>query len=186
MSLSLPFIWLVFAMRMLSAPSGVIGPLKILQPNPQQIDEKRTRTPAQQKIDSRLLNAMRLKRQGLAITDSEIVNDSKGRVTVDISGEVTDKLLSTIRSEGGEVVNSYPQFKSVRAYLGLATLETVAALPEVRMISNVAKPELNVTTRTTDIIPDSQDPSLVKPRNVGKGAAIRKHRRRRKRRSPAY
>lgn len=149
----------------------------------QDVTEKRTRTPAQQKIDSQLLMAARLKRQGFATREADVVFDSAGRAAVDISGEVTNNLLATIRREGGEVVNSYPQFKAVRAYLTLESLETIADLSEVRTISRAAKAELSSTKPNKETARQSeQKPLKVKQLSSNTGKLARKHSRRKKRR----
>jgi hypothetical protein len=119
--------------------------------NAQDINEKRTRTLAQQKIDSELLAAARLKQQGLTIPGASIEFDNMGRAAVDISTTVTDALLIKIRNEGGQVLSSYPQFKSVRAYLPLVSLETIAELPEVRLISRASTGEVSNDQLLNDI-----------------------------------
>jgi hypothetical protein len=111
--------------------------------------EKQNRTPVQQKIDSQLLHAARLASGTLNSDQDLLQRDAQGRVAVDINGKVTDSLLETIRREGGEVVGSYPQFDSVRAYVLLKSLETIAASKQVRTIVPAALPvnrtELNPT-----------------------------------------
>lgn len=140
----------------------------------QAITDKRTRTPAEQKIDSRLLLAARLKRQGLAITETDVVLDTSGRAVVDISAEVTDNLLSAIRGEGGKVVNSYPQFKAMQAFLRLESLEKIAALSEVRAISLAAKGEVSSPATVKELPTDVQR----KPRKFKQRSRRRAHRRR--------
>jgi hypothetical protein len=135
----------LFSANNLHVRAGEVSLFEVAVQSPQDVNEKRTRTPAQQKIDSQLLAAARSKRQGLATTQADIVKDSMGRAEVDISAEVTDNLLETIRREGGEVVSSYPQFKAVRAYLTLESLETIAGLSEVRTIYRAAGAELSGT-----------------------------------------
>jgi hypothetical protein len=137
--------------------------------NPQVVNDKRSRTAAQQKIDSQLLSAARLERQKVASIESDVMYDTAGRAAVDISGEVTDNLLEAIRQEGGEVVNSYPQFKSVRAYLKLSSLETIAGLSEVRIISRAARAELSATKSAQEVRHQSQP----KPENVNKSRTSR-------------
>jgi hypothetical protein len=112
--------------------------------------EKQARTPVQDKIDSQLIMAAKIKRHeevapGIAMMATDVVYDTKGRQEVDISGEVTENLLETIRREGGEVVNSYPQFKAVRAYITPESLETIAGLSEVRVVSRASQVELSQT-----------------------------------------
>ena len=82
---------------------------------------------------------------GIASMDIDVEYDSEGRDEVDISAEVTDGLLETIRLQGGQIVSSYPQFKAVRAYIPTESLETIASLSEVRFINRAAKAELSQT-----------------------------------------
>jgi hypothetical protein len=146
--------------------------------------EKTTRTPAQQKIDSQLLKRARLKRQGLsstAIDQDQLERDSAGRVAVDISGEVTNILLDAIQREGGSVISSYPQFKALRAYLTLESLDTIAGLAEVRTISPAAKAETsNVREIQTEKSPsNSTDPKQAVAKTTPPATKKRrKHRRR--------
>jgi hypothetical protein len=183
--LSLPVSLLVSLLaNNLHAQAGVTSPREIPGQNSQDVDVKRTRTPAQQKMDSQLIIAARLKRQGLATTQGDVVHDSRGRAAVDISTEVTDKLLATIRREGGEVVNSYPQFKAVRAYLTLESLETIAGLSEVRMISRAASAELSGTVPTKES-PRHKQPKAVEvkqPRTTKVKASGTQSRRKKRRR----
>ena len=114
--------------------------------------EKQSRTPVQQKIDSQLLMAVKMKRHqevapGIATMKTDVAYDSEGRAEVDISGEVTGNLFETILKGGGQVANSYPQFKAVRAYVPLESLESIADLSEVRFISRAAEAELSSANR---------------------------------------
>ncbi|MCA1614019.1 MAG: S8 family serine peptidase, partial [Acidobacteria bacterium] len=101
--------------------------------------EKMSRTPAQKKIDSQLLYAAKMRRgepiaagvQSLAVNVAEA---GEGRVVVDISGEVGDSLLQTLKENGAKVLVSTPRYDSLRAEVGLDRLEAVAASPAVRFI----------------------------------------------------
>jgi Subtilase family len=101
--------------------------------------EKESRTPEQAKIDSQLLYASRMHRgiplgAGVPTMPSSIEVDSSGRTTVDISAIVSDVLLGRIRSLGGTIVNSFPQYQSIRAIFPIDRVEDLAAMPEVRFI----------------------------------------------------
>jgi hypothetical protein len=109
------------------------------------LQEKASRTPAQRKIGSHLLYA-RQRLRGKAIAPgvpslrSRIRADATQRVLVDITAEVTSQVLDGIGRVGGEVVNSFPQYRAVRAWLPLDTLEEIADLPEVTSIRRAAEP----------------------------------------------
>lgn len=169
----------------LHAQANLTSPRQIPEQMQPDVSEKRMRTVPQQKIDSQLLMAARLKRQGLATTTkTDVVLDSAGRATVDISAEVTDRLLATIRREGGEVINSYPQFRAVRAYLTLESLETIAGLSEVRVISRAAAAELSGAKATKEVPRQSPKPpgKVQQYRNAtDKQSGIKSRRKRRRR-----
>ena len=103
------------------------------------IDEKNSRTPAQQKIDSQLLYAAKMRR-GESLTSAvqtlevNVGADENGIVTVDISAEVSDRLLGVLRKMGVKVESSWVQYHTLRAQVALDQLEAVAALPQVRFI----------------------------------------------------
>src|SRR6185295_14741552 len=72
------------------------------------IEEKESRTAAQQKIDSQLLYAIKMRRgERIAATVQtltvEVGADDSGRVTVDISAIIDDQLLNDLRGMGVEV-----------------------------------------------------------------------------------
>jgi len=103
------------------------------------LDEKNSRTPAQQKIDSQLLYAAKMRR-GEAITSSVAVvevnvgADDNGIVTVDISADVTAKLLSRLTEMGVDVLSTSVEYHTLRAQVSLGQLEAIAELPQVRFI----------------------------------------------------
>ena len=101
--------------------------------------EKESRTPTQQKIDSHLLYAMKQSR-GEAITSEvrslqvNVNSDVNGFVLVDIKAKVSDNLLKDIVAQGGEVVFESASFNSITARLPLSSLETIAGSPDVQFI----------------------------------------------------
>lgn len=168
---------------MVQAQSGVPKVRDFPTQNTEDPGEKRSRSFSQQKIDSQLLQAARLRRQGQAITKIDALQDGAGRVEVDISAEVTDTLLLAIHNEGGQVISSYPQFKSVRAYLTLESLEIIARLSEVRVISRAAKAELSGANSTIGgQVPRSPTSRNLKQGNTSRRPASTTHKRRKKRR----
>ena len=111
------------------------------------LDEKESRTPAQRKLDSQLIYALRQKRgekRGVPTGRIDLGADAGGRVVVDIiAAPVSARLLSKIKKLGGEVVSTSEQYHTVRAGLPLEKLERLAALPEVRFISPPARAATN-------------------------------------------
>jgi hypothetical protein len=122
--------------------------------------EKQSRTAVEQKIDSQLIMGAKMQRQepiapGIASMDIDVESDSEGRDEVDISAEVTDKLSETIRQQGGQIVNTYPQFNAVRAHVTPESLETIASLSEVRFINRAARVEVSQTGSVVSSNPGS-------------------------------
>jgi hypothetical protein len=101
---------------------------------------KESRTLAQQKIDSNLLDTMRMSKgemvaEGIATIQTGIKVEADGRTTVDIIADVSNELLDQIRNFGGEVLTSFPEYHEVRARLPLSSLEVLASLDDVRFIN---------------------------------------------------
>ncbi len=108
------------------------------------IQEKNSRTPAQRKIDSRLLQAVREYRgekmaQGVDLDRADVEADLSGILKVDINAEITDAFLSKITSLGGSIIYASPQYHTVRASVSLKSVEKIAAYPEVKFIEPAVK-----------------------------------------------
>ena len=105
---------------------------------------KARRTPAQRKLDSRLLDARRMA-GGVPVSDSPRGGPVPGAdalkkpVTVDIRADVTPEILERIRALGGRVINSVPRYRSIRAQLPLGAVETLAELEAVQSIRTADK-----------------------------------------------
>ena len=102
-------------------------------------DEKANRTPTQLKIDSQLLYADKMQRglpvaAGVPTQRVNLQTDSQNRVLVDITATVTDALLNFITNQGGQVINDFPQYKSIRASLPLAQMEALTARNDVQFV----------------------------------------------------
>lgn len=124
-------------------PPGVIQQIQAMQA------EKATWTPAQRKIDSKLLRATKRTLgqamvAGLPALRQTIRVDRAGSVLVDIKATVTDALLARITALGGQVVNSFANFSAIRARVPLAQIQALAAEPAVRSIRPVRRAISNV------------------------------------------
>ncbi|MEP6848308.1 MAG: S8 family serine peptidase [Acidobacteriota bacterium] len=102
-------------------------------------DEKESRTPAQQKIDSQLIYAtkMYLGKQiaaGVQTLEVDVNLENDGRVVVDITTVVDNEVLTAIKQNGGEILVVSETYQSIRARLPITQLEMIAALPQVRFI----------------------------------------------------
>jgi uncharacterized repeat protein (TIGR01451 family) len=101
------------------------------------LQEKESRTPVQQRIDSHLLQALKMNRnepvaEGIEKLETGISVDTDGMSLVDIKASVNRQLLARIRRMGAEIINSFDA--DIRARVPLAQLETLASLPGVTFI----------------------------------------------------
>lgn len=121
------------------------------------------RTAAQEKISSRLLDAIERRRGGPGAVEStlrsSVVVDADGATLVDIDAEVTEGLVGEIEARDGTVVSSFPQFRSIRARIPLGELESIAELSDVRFIEVAEEP---ITQPTEPAIRSRRGP--VRPR----------------------
>ena len=103
------------------------------------LEEKEARTVAQQKIDSQLLYAIKMRR-GASIARNVpsltvgVGADAAGVVTVDITATIDDQLLDSLRGMGVEVSHVFSEYNSLRAVASLEQLETIASLSQVSFI----------------------------------------------------
>jgi len=102
-------------------------------------DEKESRSPAQQKIDSQLLYAIKMHRgesiaSGVPTLDVDVGADDAGMVTVDITADIDDALLGTLKEMGVKCSSVLPEYHALRAFASLDQLEAVASLSQVRFI----------------------------------------------------
>ncbi|MBV8856051.1 MAG: hypothetical protein JOZ02_03740 [Acidobacteria bacterium] len=107
---------------------------------------KRARTPAQRKLDTQLLYALKQKRgetRGIPSGPIELDLDERGRALVDITAVVTPGLVSRVAKLGAEVLSTSEKYHTIRARLALERLEAVAGLKDVRYISPAAKAMTN-------------------------------------------
>ena len=108
------------------------------------LNEKNSRTPAQRKIDSRLLQAVREKRgekmaQGVDLDPADVDADATGLLKVDIKADISDAFLAKITALGGKIIFASAQYHTVRASLNLSAVETIAGYPEVKFIEPQVK-----------------------------------------------
>ena len=111
------------------------------------IKEKQSRSQIQQKIDSRLLQAIREMQEtktGKRVKPGPAMvhADSNGNIEVDINAEVTDSLLDKIKVLGGRILNHSIKYHSIRAIVNLMKVEKIAGYPDVKFISPAAIPQL--------------------------------------------
>jgi hypothetical protein len=125
------------------------------------ITEKQNRTPAEQKIDSQLLQAFRESRgqqmaPGVNLRPAQVRADAQGSLLVDIDAKVSDTLIVRIEALGGRMV--YPSFKynTIRARVNLSSVHAIAEMPEVKFV----KPAVRIITHG---LPAGASPAGVSP-----------------------
>jgi hypothetical protein len=119
--------------------------------------EKESRLANQQKIDSKLLQAIKEqqlhqngKGQNLPAEDSK--TGKKGNVTVDITANVSDDLIDRIKALGGSIIFPSKQYHTIKAEISLSMVEKIASYPEVKFIEPAAVAELNSQMQPGKII----------------------------------
>jgi len=125
-------------------------------------------SPAQRKIDSRLLAEARQRAgeplaAGVGRVSTGVRTDKAGLTTVDVDGKVTRALLGKVRALGGRVSGSYPAYGALRAAVPLASVEALAAVPEVRRVSVAAQA---MTSRIGPTVPRPVSEQTVSERPV--------------------
>ena len=129
---------------LLSGAGGILAQTGSLSPQARAqiqalMDDKQSRTPAQQKIDSNLIYEARQRRglpaaPGVPALQTGIAVGPSGEVVVDITARTVAPLLDAVASLGGKVLDSHAGYRSLRASLPLDALERLAARPEVLFI----------------------------------------------------
>ena len=118
-------------------------------------NEKASRTPAQQKMDSRLVFEIRKKQDptlanGLTSLRAAVKIEGGGGVMVDIDATVTQALLDQIKASGGSVLVSSAQFHSIRALLPLESMEILAGRDDVKFIGRAVTSVKNMGVATSE------------------------------------
>jgi hypothetical protein len=110
--------------------------------------DKAARTPAQQKISSRLLYAVRLYGGELKSMEdlkrrSSVKVDADGTTLVDIKAQVTEAVLARIEAVGGKIISSFPEYQAIRARIPLDQIEPLAEMAQVIFIRPADEPMTN-------------------------------------------
>ncbi|MDY6953955.1 MAG: neuroendocrine convertase 1, partial [Thermodesulfobacteriota bacterium] len=119
--------------------------------------EKASRTPAQKKLDSRLIYGRKVARRAPLVDRVPTLRSSldlapDNTLLVDIKAEVTPGLLEEIDRLGGTITRSFGQYRAVRARLPLEQLEPLAGHEDVHFIGPAAKAFTNkVNTSEGDV-----------------------------------
>src|SRR5579884_233469 len=134
--------------------------------------DKASRTPAQQKIDSNVLYTIRMlagkpAATGVASLNTGIDVDDNNNLIVDITANVTDRLVKQLNDAGALIWYSNARFHSIRAVVPAAQIESIAASPDVTFIV----PKVQSMTSSTPRL--HADP-LLRPSFNQRAARIKK------------
>lgn len=140
-------------------------------------EEKKSRTPAQRKMSSQLVHAVKLRRgdpqmRKLPGLKSNIQVEADDTTLVDIKATVTPELLETIALLGGAVVNSSAEYDAIRARLPLDVLEVIAQEKNVRHIQPAVKAFLRKSNTSEGDIAHGANTSRAKYFLTGKGVKV--------------
>ena len=109
------------------------------------LKEKGSRTAAERKINSQLLQAIKEYSgdkdiQGMGLEPVAVRTDKDGNLMVDINAAVTDELLNSIRALGGKIIYPSKQYHTIRAQVPILVVEKIAACEAVKFIKPAAIP----------------------------------------------
>jgi subtilisin-like proprotein convertase family protein len=110
-------------------------------------------SPAERKIDSKLLAADKIRRNvplanGVGRVATGVSTDKAGRTTVDIKATVSKDVLGRITALGGSIRDVQAKYNAIRADVPLAAIEALAAAPGVSRVG-VAKAAMTDRIGTT-------------------------------------
>lgn len=102
--------------------------------------EKASRTPAQQKIDSNVLYTIRMlagkpAAPGVSYLYTGVDLDTHNNIVVDIVANVTDSLLEQLTASGAQLLYVNRDLRSIRATIPPELIENLAASPEIIFVS---------------------------------------------------
>jgi Subtilase family/FG-GAP-like repeat len=117
--------------------------------------EKESRTPAQQKIDSRLLYQIKMSRNeaiasGVQTLDTDLKVDESGFIAVDLTANVNAKLMEKLKEINAVMIASLPQYRSVTARIPIGEIESLAGMDEIIFV----QPKLDGTTNKIERSPE--------------------------------
>jgi hypothetical protein len=134
--------------------------------------DKASRTPAQQKIDSNVLYTVRMlagqpAAAGIPTLNTGIDVDNANNLIVDITANVSDQLLKQLNTAGALIWYSNARFHSIRAVVPSNQIETIASWPDILFI----RPKTE--SLTSSRLGFHHDP-LLRPTFAQRAARIRK------------
>ena len=142
-------VWL-WAMTAQGADTGAISASALAEIHGLE-QEKAARNPAQRRLDSNLIYAHRKLLTGTASRAApRLQPDVKfrpdGTVVVDITATVSEELKAFIKQSGGEVINSFPQYQTIRAAVPLGAMEAIGGREDVQFVARASEARHNASS----------------------------------------
>ena len=106
--------------------------------------DKASWTKAQQKLDTQLIFAARLKATGkvhpaAAKLRPSVAAEVDGLIKVEVKGAITPELTAAVKAAGGKIASSLPAYHILQAFLPVENLESIAARADVDFIRPAQK-----------------------------------------------
>jgi len=101
--------------------------------------DKQSRTPAQNKIDSRLLHTVRMLQNmpvadGVPFLETDVELDDSDNLYVNIVADVNDDLMTRLRNAGVKIINSISRYHSILAFIPASQMEDIAGWDGIHFI----------------------------------------------------
>lgn len=113
------------------------------------VQEKQSRTLAQQKINSAILYTIRYRRRDNLFkrvpdldTFVKLTNDGKARINIQTNASITPEFLQKIQAYGAQILHTSTNYNRVQVLIPLEQVESLAQLPEVKSIKPYIKPRV--------------------------------------------
>ena len=139
--------------------------------------EKASRSSAQQKMGSQLLDALKESQTGAVepnapgLRAQTLSYAPDGNVVVDITGDVSDALKGEVQKLGGKVINAFPEDHAMRASIPLENVEKLAGRNDVRQVMPAVKARTNGSIAIEGDI--AHEANLARTNFSVRGAGIR-------------
>ncbi|HEX8175510.1 MAG TPA: S8 family serine peptidase [Pyrinomonadaceae bacterium] len=100
------------------------------------MQEKASRSRGRNKMDSNLIYGIKMHRgeqiaPGIDRLEVRLPRNEQGEAIVDISAAVDKQLLKKLKQAGAKIINSFPEYNTLRAEVSLDALDAIADFPEV-------------------------------------------------------
>ena len=117
----------------ISISETALAQIKIL------MDDKKARTVSQKKIDSQILFQIKRSSGNRALRAMTSLRNSvqlspSGRILVDIKANVTPGVIKSIQNNTGTVINSHPNYNSIRAEIPITKIEELSKHNDIHFV----------------------------------------------------